>query len=140
MKSALVVALLAMVCMLPAQPQAATAGHNAAVERDTAVMGMQRVLTPRVMDDLSVVPATGRLRVAHAIFGALDNHRVHRAVSAALLQTFTKQELDAMAVFFGSPVRQSILDKRIDFTSPLNLILRDELLAAMERSRQRIGQ
>jgi hypothetical protein len=139
MKFATFVALLAILIILPPEARAETEDHNKSAQRYIATLSMRRILTPIVAEYVSAVPAQGRLRVANEILGSLDNDRIHKAVTTALIQAYTEQELDAMAVFFGSPVGQSILDKNLDFTSYLNLAMREELLAAINRALKKSG-
>jgi uncharacterized protein len=140
MHASLVITLIALLLGLPTSVRAQPTEHEAAAQRYISAMSIRRLLTPLVADYVSTVPAQGRLQVANEIFRSLEVDQVKKAVTAALIQTYTVQELDAMTAFFGSPLGKSILDKSIDLESYLNLALREEILASITRALQRLGR
>ena len=135
--------LLLLPLALLLAPSASTAhepAHAAAAHRYIDAMTIRRLLAPLVVDYVSVVPAQGRAAVATAVFQSLDNEAVRHQLVVALVQTYSAAELDGMARFYGSDIGQSVLDKQIDLTSTLNLALRAELLASIQRAQRALGR
>ncbi|SHG92998.1 DUF2059 domain-containing protein [Ferrimonas marina] len=82
------------------------------------------------------MPPAHRARFIQVMTEQLDHSRLEQASLEALVHTFTLEELNALADFYGSEVGKAVVAKMGDYMAIMMPLIQEEMLAAAHQLQQ----